>query len=147
MKGKEPFLYYQSVDVLFVVFICFRFRACCKRALTSVLRLASFASGTTTSVLEAAYRKTCASTSSERFLFADEDLEDDELSDSEQVPDVSNDAEKFLQQLQNETVFTDPNAETEVPDEEKIIDMELADVPDQDQMRKLLEQPEALVSH
>ena len=60
---------------------------------------------------------------------------------------LENEAEQFLQQLQTETVFNDPNVETEVPDEEKIVDMELAKVPDQQQMRRLLEKPEALVSH
>ena len=129
------------------VYVDLRFKACSKKALTAVLRLASLASDTKTSVLEAAYRKACASTPSERFLFADEELEDDEFSDSENAPDIENEAEQFLQQLQTETVFNDPNVETEVPDEEKIVDMELAKVPDQQQMRRLLEKPEALVSH
>lgn len=122
-----------------------RFRACCKRALTAVLRLASLASGSKPSLVEATYRKACAATSSERFLFVDEDLQDDELSDSEQVPEVTNEAETFVKQLQTETVFTDPNMQPEVPDEEKIIAMELDKIPDQDQMRSLLEKPEVLV--
>lgn len=112
----------------------------------SALRLASLASGTREAVIEACYRKLTADRK-DGFLFNDDVLDLDELLPSEQDEEdgaEDEDAEKFLSCLQRESVLLDPEAPPPMPTSQEAAALELADLPDKEQLEALIEEPETL---
>ena len=127
-----------------------RFRDCCQRALTSVFRLASLLTGKSEAAVESQYRKTCHRLTPDKFLFEDEEIDDDELmpgempSREDKPPEDRNEALQVLECLQSETVFVDPEMPEEL-DASNVPDPDWNDVSDQAQFQTLLEQPEVML--
>jgi len=99
----------------------------------------AFASGKQVAQIEASYRRCCDAQGA--YFFQDECIDEDE-GNQEEKPQQGNDCEELLSCMARETCWIDPEAD--LPDLEVTKDLEMEKMPDREDLKQLLEQPDLI---